>query len=219
MLAHHEEKLVKIRENISSLVKSIEQSSNNLLLGLETKDKNHFVEARTNLKNIEKNSNLIDNEIITSLALFGAEAADLRELIAYLKITNEFVRIADNIKGFAKNIVNHINDENFSMYKDNAIQLCKTTTNSIIYASFGLKKEQNIEDIYTKIKVEESKNDDLYSILEKNILSIIREDFDFSANYIQILSTMRKLEKIADRSVAVVKIMLFARSGGKLMMY
>jgi hypothetical protein len=30
---------------------------------------------------------------------------------------------------------------------------------------------------------------------------------------------MRKLEKMADRSVAVVKLMLFARSGGKLKLY
>ncbi|MDR0467917.1 MAG: PhoU family transcriptional regulator [Campylobacteraceae bacterium] len=219
MLTHHEEKLENIRESVSDLAANITKSSNNILLGLETKDKNSFLEARTNLKNIENGANLIDNEIITSLALFGAEATDLRELVAYLKITNELVRIADNLKGFAKNISKYTEDENFSFYQDNAIQLCKTTASSIAYVALSFEKEQNIEDIYTKIKVEESKNDDLYSILQKNILSKITEDFDFTANFIEILSTMRKLEKTADRSVAVVKLMLFARGGGKLKLY
>lgn len=219
MLTHHEEKLSKIRDSLSKLTNDITKSSNYLLLGLESKDKNCFLDAKGVLKNIESSANNIDNEILTSLALFGAEATDLRELVAYLKITNELVRVADNIKNFSKNMSKYIEDETFLNYQDSVILLCKTMINTISYATLSLSKDNDIEDIYIKIKVEESKNDDLCSMLEKNILSKIREDFDFTTNYIQILSTMRKLEKIADRCVAIVKLMLFARSGGKLKLY
>lgn len=219
MLSHHEEKLKLIKNSLLEFAENITKSSECLLLGLETKDKNNFQEAKIILKNVENNANIIDNEIITSLALFGAEATDLRELVAYLKITNEFVRIADNIKGFAKNASEFVDDESFSFYQNSASQLCKTTIKAIIFATKSLDEKQNIEELYTKTEVEENKNDDLYSILEKSILLKITTDRDSSANFIQILSTMRKLEKIADRSVAVVKLMLFARGGGKLKLY
>ncbi|MFV0481609.1 MAG: PhoU family transcriptional regulator, partial [Campylobacteraceae bacterium] len=66
---------------------------------------------------------------------------------------------------------------------------------------------------------EESKSDDLYSILEKNVLNELAKNLDFTANYIKVLSTMRKLEKMADRSVAVAKLVVYARSGGKLKLF
>jgi phosphate transport system protein len=67
--------------------------------------------------------------------------------------------------------------------------------------------------------VEESKSDDLYALMEKNILDFKILSDDFIANYAKILSTVRKLEKMADRAVAVAKLVLFAKSGGELKLY
>ena len=79
--------------------------------------------------------------------------------------------------------------------------------------------KDTMEDTYRKVKVEESKSDDLYSILEKNILSDITKTIDQSADFIKILSTMRKLERMADRSVNIVQLMIFSRVGGEMKTY
>ena len=42
---------------------------------------------------------------------------------------------------------------------------------------------------------------------------------DQSADFIQFLSTMRKLERMADRSVNIVQLMIFARVGGEIKTY
>ena len=221
MLSRNEEKLDKIRYDVKSFGDNIIKAGENIFIGLEKNDVQKFEEARALLKNAQMLANAIDNEIITSLALFGAEATDLRELVSYLKITNELIRITDNIKGFAKNMGAHLADEeHFIIFKEYAAQLYKSSISAVKIAINSISgKSENCEDAYRKVRVEESKSDDLYAILEKNILSEIGKNFDFNANYIHILSTMRKLEKMADRSVAVVKLVLFAKSGGELRLY
>ncbi|MFV0481773.1 MAG: PhoU domain-containing protein, partial [Campylobacteraceae bacterium] len=126
MLARHIEKLEKIRADLLKFGSVINESCEKMLKGLETQDEKEFENARATLKNIDSSANSIDNEIVTSLALFGAEATELRELVSYLKVTNELVRISESIKSFTKNISNHMaSKEIFDSYKDYAIQLCK----------------------------------------------------------------------------------------------
>jgi phosphate transport system protein len=99
--------------------------------------------------------------------------------------------------------------------------LCKTSIKAVTLAisTIEIADPETLEDIYRRVKVEESKSDDLYSILEKNILSDIAKMIDQSADFIQILSTMRKLERMADRSVNIVQLMIFARVGGEMKTY
>ena len=87
------------------------------------------------------------------------------------------------------------------------------------FSTIDFADKDALEDAYRRVKVEESKSDDLYSILEKNVLSDIAKMIDQSADFIQILSTMRKLERMADRSVNIVQLMIFARVGGEMKTY
>jgi len=210
MLSRSEEKLNKIRSDIDALGADIRRSGDMLLTALKDADAAEFERSKAVLSGIDAAANAIDNEIVTSLALFGAEAHDLRELVAYLKITNEMVRIADNVRGFAKKMSKYIS----SCRQEGMLQLCKSSI-SALHLALNNDHLQS-EDMYRKVKVEESKSDDLYAILEKNILKELGKNLDFSANCIEILSTARKLEKIADRSVAIAKLILYARSGGTL---
>ncbi|MDR1460991.1 MAG: PhoU family transcriptional regulator [Campylobacteraceae bacterium] len=220
MLSRNEEKLDKIRKDIEKFGFVIVEVGEAIFEGLKKFDAKEFENAKNMLRNIEANANAIDNDIIMSLALFGAEAKDLRELISYLKITNEMVRIADNMRGFAKNMTFYITDANyFHIFKEYVLQLYKSSIGAVTIAVGMINSKDDGENAYRKVKVEESKSDDLYSILEKNILSALGKELDFSANHIQILSTMRKLEKMADRCVAIAKLVLYAKSGGELRLY
>ena len=98
MLPRHEEKLSMIREMLQRLGTDLINGMDAIYCGLNTQQIGHFEEAKHHLKNSVKNAREIDNEIVTSLALFGAEASDLRSLVAYLRVTIEFVRIAETIK-------------------------------------------------------------------------------------------------------------------------
>lgn len=75
---------------------------------MESLDASRFGSARMMLKNAESQANAIDNEIVVTLALFGPEAKDLRKMVAYLKITNEVVKIAENVRSFSKRMAIHL---------------------------------------------------------------------------------------------------------------
>ena len=53
-------------------------------------------------------------------------------------------------------------------------------------------------------------------MIEKNILKLITQKLDLSKEYFDLLSSLRRLEKIADRSVSIASLMQFAKLGGDI---
>lgn len=222
MLQKYEERLGEIKQMLINLGSEVTISCEKALSGMENLDVSRFESARMMLKNAETLANAIDNEIVVTLALFGPEARDLRKMVAYLKITNELVKIAENVRSFSKKMALHLQSNvPLSSLHEYSSHLCKTAVKAVTLAinTIDTADKNMLEDIYRKVKVEESKSDDLYSILEKNVLSDIAKTIDQTADYIQILSTMRKLERMADRSVNIVQLMIFARVGGEMKTY
>ena len=58
----------------------------------------------------------------------------------------------------------------------------------------------------------------VYALLqeEKNILKLISKNLDLSKEYFDILSALRRLEKIADRAVSMANLFHFAQVGGDI---
>lgn len=222
MLPNYESKLEEIQALTNNVVSDIILGNENALDGFINLKFERLDNVRNVLKNVEQEANSIDNNIIATIALFGPEANNLRELIAFLKITTELVRVADNTRAYARNIKTHLqSDLSFEHLREYAVPLHKTAVHSLQIAAecFNSHDKDLIQDNYRRVCVEESKTDDLYSILEKNILNEVCKEENFSTDYIRILSTMRKLEKIADRAVTITKLMLFAKTGGKIELY
>jgi len=222
MLQKYEERLIDVKKMLVELGSEVTMASERALSGIENLDVSRFESAKTLLKNIETQANAIDNEIVVTLALFGPEARDLRKMVAYLKITNEVVKIAENVRSFSKRMVLHLQgDTPMNSLHEYSMHLCRTSIKAVSLAisTIDVAEKDELEDIYRRVKVEESKTDDLYSILEKNVLSDMVQKIDQSADFIQILSTMRKLERMADRSVNIVQLMIFARVGGEMKTY
>lgn len=219
MLDRYKEQLEELQELLKELGDNIIKASSEANSGVQTLTSKNFENARDVLKNTETTANIIDQRIVKIFALFEPEAVELRELVAYLKTTSELVRLSDNIKSFSRRMKSHIAMEaDFSNLQEYSSHLAKSAFNSINYAveSLYVRDKEEVTNTYRKVCVEESKTDDLYSILEKNIMADLCKDIEKSTESIEILSTMRKLERMADRSVNITKLMLFARKGGEI---
>ena len=219
MLDRYEEQLQELHQLLKTLGNNIIHAANEAESGVNTLTCKNFENAKNLLKNSENNANEIDQNILKTFALFEPEAVELRELVAYLKITSELVRLSDNIKSFSRRMKGHINsDVDFTILQEYSNLLAKSAFSSIDFAieSLHVKDKEETTNLYRKVCVEESKTDDLYSILEKNIMADLCKNIEKSAESIEILSTMRKLERMADRSVNITKLMLFARKGGEI---
>ncbi|WP_368028941.1 phosphate uptake regulator PhoU [Arcobacter sp. s6] len=219
MLKTYESKLQNIKDEIQKIGVDVIEALELSLKAL----KNNDIEALKNIEITEKKllikSNEIDNIIVTTLALYSPEAKDLRRLVSFLKITNELVRTGSNVKDFGKKFKKSFSEDlNTGTILEYAIPLLKSALLSL-QTSISIIDETNpkhIEEKYHRVIVEESKTDDLYLMIEKNILKLISKNLDLSKEYFDILSALRRLEKVADRAVSIANLLQFAQVGGDI---
>ena len=219
MLKPYETKLTNIKEEISKIGVDVIDSLELCLNSLTEKNIGDLKNVEITEKKLQIKSNEIDNMIVTTLALYSPEAKDLRQLVSYLKITNELVRTGSNAKDFAKKFRKSYSDDlNTSIILEYTIPLLKSALLSLQTSSSIIDETnaKHIEEKYHRVIVEESKTDDLYLMVEKNILKLITKNLDLSKEYFDILSALRRLEKIADRAVSIANLLQFAQVGGDM---
>jgi phosphate transport system protein len=98
------------------------------------------------------------------------------------------------------------------------VPLQKSTVNTLrgIVNLLAEKDKDMVQEQYTEIVIEESKNDDLYTIIEKNLLKKIKKDLHLSYEYQSVMAALRRLEKIADRALSIANLMHYAKIGGEI---
>ena len=219
MLKPYETKLQSIKDEILHIGVDVIDSLELSLKALKDGNIDDLKNVDITEKKLLIKSNEIDNIIVTTLALYSPEAKDLRQLVSFLKITNELVRTGANTKDFAKQFKKSFSDDlNTGTILEYTIPLLKSALLAL-QTSISIIDETNtkhIEEKYHRVIVEESKTDDLYLMIEKNILKLIAKNLDLSKEYFDILSSLRRLEKIADRAVSIANLLQFAQVGGDI---
>ncbi|MCF6340404.1 MAG: phosphate uptake regulator PhoU [Sulfurimonas sp.] len=219
MPTKYDKKINDIREQIFTLLEIISVANRLSLEAFINSDEIKFKEVKTSLSKIGMKGDIIDNEIIKIFALFGPEAKELRFLVSYLKMTNEIIRIGEGIRKYSRRMNIHSqSDCNLEPLKPSIILLHKSTINALKYIQecFEQNDKCNFEDNYQKVLVEESMNDDLFSVLEKEIFNQIIGEKELSIEYVKVLSSLRKLERSCDRTVTIANLMLYAKQGGEI---
>ena len=221
MLTKNEEKLAEVRQKTSDILENLTISQKLALHALETCDEKSFEQVKVPLKTINSNVDEIDNLILTIFALYTPEASDLREMVAFLKITSSLQRIATNEKNYIKNmgICNPETDEEMKRIIKESLSINRCTIKALEYTIEMINETEdmdNVKDLAAKIAVEYSKTDDVYSMIEKDVLQMMHKEHKLKEEYINILKYIRKNLKIVDRLEDIVSRLLFARIGGKL---
>ncbi len=219
MLENYKQILNNSKKRVLELAFDVQTAFTLSVEACQSLDVQKATQARNLLKDAHERGNKIDNEIIKTLALFSPEARDLRVVIAYLKIASELTRISDYIRSYAKKVKMQISGEfDLSSIQDDMNAFLQSTQKSLQAAvsSIEADSKEALENLYRKVNIEESKCDDIISILEKNILQQICITPEEAGDLVELIKSMRKLERISDRSVNIVKLAYFAHKGGKL---
>lgn len=220
MLPKYVDEYSAIRNDIKDLSQKIIGAYKLQLEGFESRDITKLEESKSLLKSIDSKSNDIDNRIIKIFALFEPEAGVLRELVALLKTTNELTRIAASSKKYAFNMKIQIEEKvTFSGIEGYLTLIHKAAINALEYATRLDDDMEKYEEDYKKTMIEESKTDDLYVVLEKEILSKMCQGEDMSINFMRILNIARKFERVADHAANIAKMYLYAKKGGSMEVY
>ena len=209
MLTKYEIKLKEIDEMMASLGEKIIKANEVILEGLINGDYSKFEKTKESLSGIKDEARSIDKNIITTLALFAPEAKDLKNVVSYLKITNEYIRAASNTKSFLKNFPIKTDGElHLNSMMANITALQKASVMALKYAVSMLSQEDKdiVKDLCVKVNMEESKADDIYSLIEKDLFVEMLSAQELSQEYFQTLSLIRKIEKIADRASSIANL-------------
>jgi len=220
MLAIEIEKLNNIQQNMVALGAHVLAVNEAMLSTLEARD-------IASIKNIELYSKAewrekiadIDNQIINVCALYSPEAKDLRQMIAFLKITNELDRIENSCRSFIRDLpavlAGEMDQDSILEY---AIPLQKTCVKAVKNAVALLEEEdkEEVNNLYKSVVIEEDKNDALYKMIEKSLLHELNENIHLSREYQGVMSALRRLEKIADRALSLALLMHYAKIGGAI---
>lgn len=221
MLNKNEEKLAEVRERTIEILEDLTISQKLALQALETCDSKSFERVKVPLKMINQKADDIDNLILTACALYTPEARDLREMVAFLKITSSLQRVATNEKNYMKNmaICNPESDEDIKRVIKESLSINRCTIKALEYTIQMINETEDmdkIKELAARIDVEYSKTDDIYSMIEKDILQMMHQDHQLKEEYINLLKYIRKNLKIIDRLEDIVSRLKFARIGGRL---
>ncbi|NOQ62908.1 MAG: PhoU family transcriptional regulator [Methyloprofundus sp.] len=220
MLVSEAQKLATIRQDMLELGRIALDINEAVLEKLEKNEISTLKELKLSSKKDWYNKiAAIDTKIIHLFALYTPEARDLRELVAFLKITNEFDRIINSSHSFMRDFPKILSAEvDQSFILEFAIPLQKTCVAALqnTLDMFDTDDKALVSELYKAVVVEENENDDMYKIIERNLLKKINKDLPLSREYQGVMSALRRLEKIADRALSIAVLMHYAKIGGEI---
>ncbi len=216
MLKNYIDKMNEISSSLETLGNGLLEANKLLLSALSDCDDEKLKEAKKHINNISIKTDDIDNQVITILALHQPEAKDLRTMVAYLKITNELMRACINTRAFIKGFQDVCKDIDLEKINEYTLPMQKATVMAIESAvsMLSIECKDDLQETFNQVLIHESKTDDLYNMLEQSLLKQSEEIGDFTS-YHDILSSLRKSEKIADRALGMASLMMYAKVGGE----
>ena len=215
MVSKFQTSLDEIKGKILEIGNGLLEANVLINAAIKTCDTEKFQEARSHIKNIGSKADAIDNSIIKVLALYTPEARDLRQVIAYLKITNELSRACSNTRSFIRGFTAVCSDVDVETINEYAVPMQTSTVKAIelTLSMIGCDDEEEIGEIYNDVLIEENKTDDLYEMVERN-LSAQADGLKSFEKFHKMLRALRKSGKIASRAISIANLLVYAKKGG-----
>ncbi len=217
MLENYKKRLKKIKQDIKDIGDGLVKSNETILQAVIGLDIKKLKNSKSYIKNISNKTDHIDNNIISTLALHSPEARDLRTMIAYLKITHELQKTSSNIKTVSKGFVEVLENLDHEIVLQYIKPMLNSTLDTLKTAinMINMSCNDEIRENFDIILVAENKTEDLYEIIETDIIKKAKDICDFDT-YHNILKTLRKIKKISERASSIANLLLYANHGGEI---
>ncbi len=218
MLPTFQANLQEVRDKIIAIGEDLVRSNELILEALKECDEQKFSQARNYIKNISSRTDDIDNAIIKILALYTPEARDLRQVVAYFKITNEIARACSNTRSFIRGFSAVCKELDVATINEYTVPM-QTSTVKAIKTSIEMMRVEDadeIQEMYEDVLIEENKADDLYEMIERKLVSQAESAASSFEKFHKMLKALRKSEKIAGRAISVANLLVYIKLGGNL---
>ena len=152
----------------------------------------------------------VEEECLKILALYQPVAADLRFVVAVLKINNDLERMGDLAKNVAKRVVFLSSNERFDLPVDfrgmatRAKAMVKDSLDALVHADPALAQ---------KVRESDDEVDAQRRTIEKQIEEQISAHPDRTESLMRLASVARHLERIADMATNIAEDVIYMVEG------
>lgn len=211
MSLHLQRDLDALKKEILQLGNLVESAINLALLSLINREPELADKAMQFEKEINSKEVLIEEECLKILALHQPVAVDLRFIVVVLKVNNDLERMGDIARNIAMRAKYLASQPHVAVFEEMASELPETVR-SMVRKSLDALVSLDLELAISVIKMDD-RVDEINRRMFSEVQRIIEADVKNTDVALNLLSTSRYMERIADLSTNIAEDVVFMVDG------
>ena len=211
MSLHLQRDLEALKKEVLQLGNLVESAINTAILALNNREADLADKVMRYEEEINNKEVLIEEECLKILALHQPVAVDLRFIVVVLKVNNDLERMGDFAKNIAKRAIFLAANPPVPVFEEFAVEL-PVMVRSMVRKSLDALVTLDVELARSVIDMDD-RVDEINIRMYAAVQRIINEDVSKSEVAINLLSTSRYMERIADLSTNIAEDVMFMVEG------
>jgi len=211
MSLHLQRDLEALKKEVLQLGNLVESAINTAILALNNRETDLAAKVLQYEEEINDKEVHIEEECLKILALHQPVAVDLRFIVVVLKVNNDLERMGDVAKNIAKRAIFLATQPPLPIFHDFAVEL-PVMVRSMVRKSLDALVTLDVELAKSVIRMDD-RVDEINQSMYTEVQRIINDDVSKSEVAINLLSTSRYMERIADLSTNIAEDVLFMVEG------
>jgi phosphate transport system protein len=211
MSLHLQRDLDALKKEILQLGNLVENAINFALLALVNREADLADKAMQFEKDINTKEVLIEEECLKILALHQPVAVDLRFIVVVLKVNNDLERMGDIARNIAMRASYLASQPHVPVFEEMASELPETVR-SMVRKSLDSLVSLDLDLAISVMKMDD-RVDEINRRMYTEVKRIIEADVTHTDVALNLLSTSRYMERIADLSTNIAEDVVFMVDG------
>lgn len=212
MSVHLSKEINRLKEMMTRLCTSVEESMKLALTCVLNHDKEMAKKIIANDKEIDKLEIELEEECLKILALHQPVAIDLRYVIACLKMNNDLERIGDLSANIAKNMVAIVEMQTIREFERNHLAQMMEQAQKMLKESLDALFELD-EQLAVQVCNSDDIVDELNRKMHVEVAERIKEDPERVEYFMRLLFVSRGIERIADYATNISEDIIYMING------
>jgi phosphate transport system protein len=210
MTKHIERQIGQLKERILRVGTLVEEAISKSITALINRDANLAQRVIMNDEEIDRMEVEVEEECLKILALYQPVAADLRFVVAVLKINNDLERMGDLAKNIAKRVAQLTSGKPYELPPEirtmamKAQEMVKQSLDAVVNADPALARQIREEDDAVDLGRQK---------IRRRVLQGIKDDADDVENLLRINSVSKHIERIADMATNIAEDVVYMVEG------
>lgn len=211
MSLHLQRDLEKLKKEVLKLGNMVETAINNAILALNNRESSYVDEVFKQEDMINDMEVKIEEDCLKILALHQPVAGDLRFIVVVLKVNNDLERMGDFAKNIAKRARELMQEEPLATLPEFVNELPDSVRTMVRNSLDSLVK---LDDVLAREVIDmDDRIDEINKNMYQEIKRVISDNPQKTDLAINLLSTSRYMERIADLSTNIAEDVIFMVDG------